>query len=367
LKSLLIVGVLLCCSVASGQGFELRAGVSNLLDADGASAIYSTENFATEVDLGIAQNRFVYGAGIHFQRRGCDWFIGDHQEAFSTTVAGLSVASRGVAMECKTKNQSLRVFTGAVGDLHSTPYFTATESRQFGSGVEYTRIFGDVEFQGVTAFAGANHVFLESVKYHHNALRVEEAAGLALGKKYFEGQASYQTRHISATVTHADYFGIATVNSEQVTAGSQHVSVFASAFQSKYSGTALGANASYGRVSGTVMTIASGGQRQTNEFITEQVSQRFSLNQSISGRNVGFGGSMTGNLLSASVSYQEVFTPTSGFERAMVVSLRLQLTRGTVNVSVDKLPSGMFYTGYAGIVASGPALGNGQQDSHAAP
>jgi hypothetical protein len=270
-------------------------------------------------------------------------------------------------MECKTKTQSIRVFSGATGDLHSTPFFTATESRHLGSRVEYTRIFGDIEFQAVSAFAGGDHVLVESVRYHRNAFKAEESAGLAQGQRYFEGQASWQERHFSASLVHADYFGIATVNSEQVTVGADHLSVFASAFQSKYSGEVVGANATLGLVSATVMELSSGSTRQVSEFVTERLSQRFSVNQAINGRNFSVGGSMTGNLLTASLGYQEMFTPANGFQRAMVVTLRVQLTRGTANVSVEKLPGGVFYTGYAGLVAQGPALGNGAQDSHAAP
>ncbi len=365
MKYLLTV-VFLLGTVAHGQGLELQGGVSSLLDADGASAIYSTDKFSSEVDIGIAQNRFVYGAGIHFQWRDCDVFAGDHQEYFSTTVAGLAVANRGMAMECKTKKQSIRVFTGATGDLHSTPYFTATVSRHFGSGVELTRIFGDFELTGVSAFAGGNRALLEGVKYHHGAFKAEESAGLAMGQRYFEGQVSVQKRHFSASIIHADYFGIATLNSEQISAGTDHLSFFASAFQSKFSGEAFGSTANVWRITGTAMYLKSGGTGQVSEFITERISQRFSANQCADGRNVSFGGSMTGNLLSASVSYQELFTPLVGFQRAMVIGLRIQLTRGTINTNVNMLPSGTFYTAYAGIVAQGPALGGADQ-GHAAP
>lgn len=80
-----------------------------------------------------------------------------------------------------------------------------------------------------------------------------------------------------------------------------------------------------------------------------------------------FGGSMNGNLLSAGVSYQEIFLPTGGFQRAMVITLRLQLTRATANASVGMLPSGIFYTGYCGAVVQGPALGGSGVQTHAAP
>lgn len=368
---ILLFAVLLALGSApvSGQSLELQAGASNLLDASGVSAIYSTGDYAAEISVGVAANRFVYGATYDRNWRGCTWSIGDHQEYYSTTVAGLSASSRGVATECKTKTQTVRVFTGAIGELHATPYFSATsETRHFGSGFEYTRLLGDFEFNGVSAIAGKNKVFLEGVKFHRDAFRVEESAGLAQGQKYFEGVASVQERHFSASLIHADYFGLSTVNSEQVTAGSTHLSVFASAFQSKVSGQAFGASSTVGRITSSIMTLNTSGQkRQISEFFTEQVSQHIMATQAVNGKNVSFGGGLQGNLISASVGFQELYVPAIGFEQATTFNLRLQLPRGTVNISLSKLPSGIFYTGYAGLFAEGPALGGGSIQSHAAP
>ena len=367
MKRALIVGVLLLAPPAFGQGLELQAGASSILNADGASVIWSTSQFATEADVGVAGHTFVYGGGFHFMHRGCDIFLGDHQAAYTTIVSGLSAASRGVAIECKTKTRSIQIFSGATGDLHSTPYFTTEQSRHFGSGVQVSQILGDWTVTGVSAFAGGDRVLLEEVQYAHERWRAAEAGGLANGQRYFEGAGTYSGNHIAVNLTHADYFGVARLNSEQASFGVPALSVFVSAFQSKFSGEAAGVTVRpFNWLSGTMMHLISGKQNQTSEFITE-TKQHWMLTQAINGKSVAFGGGHIGNLLSEDISYQEVFVPIAGFQRAMTVSIRMQLSRGTVNASVNVLPSGVFYTANVGAVVQGPALGGNQSNSHVAP
>jgi len=260
----------------------------------------------------------------------------------------------------------VRFFTGAVGSLHSVPFFTATsDARHFGAGVSFQRfITKDFELDAVAAIGGAQRAYVEGVRYKFKSISADEAGGYAAGHGYFQADAAYSTPHLAASITHADYVGLTSFTSEGISAGAGGAAVFASAFQSPASaGQAIGASWARGPFATNVTELFSQGRRQFIGMETERY-RHFVATQFI-GRSAGqlsanFGGGYTGNTISGSVGYQEVFNPLYGFQRAMTIQVGIQLPRFTLHLNLDVLPSGISYSGWGNAYVRGPALASGQ-------
>jgi len=357
------IAALLLASPAYGQ-LVVTGGASSLFRAQGGGATYYRGDTQTDVGIGLYQGRFVIGADSRWRWHGCQIIAGDYSEYLSTIGAGLAVANRGGALECgKPKKQTVRFFVGEAGQFYSVPFFAATgNTGKFGAGVSYQKFIGNLELDYVAAVAGNQWAFLQGARYRRKKWSVDEAAGLTTLGGYFQGDASYSAAHFAAQITHAAFVGKTEYTSEGISAGAGPLAMFASAFQSPaHTGEAIGATVSHGSASATVDVLFSK-QRQVVGFLTEH-GRHWMLTQSVShstGTSAAFGGGYTGNTLSASVSYQEVFSPTGGFQRATTVQVGLQLPRFTLHLSLDVLPSGITYTGYGTAYVRGPALSTGQ-------
>ena len=358
--------VLLCAlpSAARAQSLVITGGASSLFEANGGGITYYSGNSQADVGLGLFQNRFAFGADYRFKWRACTFAAGDYSEYLSVIGAGLSVANRGIAAECQRGKDTIRFFTGAIGEAHAVPFFTATSASHFGSGISFERHPAkDFEIDAVAALAGNQRVFLEGVKYKWRGFHFDEAAGRAQGAGYFQGDAAFQARHFAVQVSHVDYLGLTSYTGESGSIGAGPVSGFASAFQSpKFGGQAFGGQIVLGAFATNVFEMRSQGRFQTvvmeSEHYRHFVTTQF-VSHSGNSTSASFGGGYTGNLLSGSVSYQEVFNPLGGFQRATVIAVGIQLPRLTLHLSLDVLPSGVTYSGWGSAYVRGPALATG--------
>ena len=212
---------------------------------------------------------------------------------------------------------------------------------------------------------GSKHTFLEGFEFKDGPVHLEETAGYIEAHPYIEGQGSLQRRHFAVNVGHIDLIGSTTVTSEGFSAGTETVSVFGSLFQSKFSGQAVGVNLREGFLAATVSQTFSKSGQHNNVTLTERINRRFDVSQFIEdGRSVNFGGDIRGNLISGGATYNMLYT-SAGFQKALNVNARVQLRRLTVNVALTILPSGVYYTGYAGCYLQGATLA-GESLSHMA-
>jgi hypothetical protein len=365
-KRLFII-VLLFARPACGQ-LIVTGGASSIYNADGGGISYMRGDTQTDIGLGLAQNKIVFGVDYRWKiRSGCTAVAGDFQEYLSVVGGGLAISNRGFALSCTLgKKWDFRVFVGADGEFHSLPFFTANSStNHFGAGVEVKRNFSkDFWIEGLAAVAGSNRAYLEGAKYTRGGFTADEAGGLAQGRGYFQGDLGYQAHHFAVQATHADYIGLASYTSESASIGIGPVSAFASAFQARAnSGQAVGAQIG-GPITTNIYEMFSRGRKQT--LIVESERYRhWTITQAIShaagSTQVSFGGGYQGNTLSGSIGYQEVYNPLAGFQRAVAIQAGIQLPRFTLHLALDILPGGVIeYAGYGTAFVKGPPLASGQ-------
>jgi len=357
-RRILLALLVVCVAPRAVAQIEVTGGASSLFNADGGTLFYRWPNATAFFGAGIDDARLVFGAGFEVRRRGCDWFAGDRPVYLATGQAGVAIALRGAEVSCATKTRQVVLFTGATGDATSTPFFAGVNANHFGAGALITERLGDLTLTGVAALDGSRKTLLAGADWRWRDVKLDATGGTIAGQNFFEGAGTFASSHVALAVTRADYLNVAAATSEGATVGVEHLSLFASAFQSTRSGQAAGANVTAGFLNAQVIATRSGTASLVSGNVTERLGPRFTVSQFVAEHNVGLGGSFTSNLVSASVGYQMMFSPTRGFAPVLTVSLRLQLDHGSANLAINRAAGQTYYTAYAGLYAGGPSLAN---------
>jgi hypothetical protein len=237
----------------------------------------------------------------------------------------------------------LVVFTGAVGRVYSTPFFSGTTALDFGAGLEYRRdLSSGFTFSTVLATAGHRRTSVEELLWKWRVLSLEGTAGWLESKKLTNGRADLRWKHFGATASRQTYF-----DPRRQDAGSEGVATqagrfdgYVSAFQSQLaSGQALGGGVHFAWLQFRANQFWQKTGRTFTASSTEQITRRFSFAQFYTRGNgrstVNVGGGFRSNLLAAQVEWQEYFTPGIGFQQLANVVLSFQLPHSTsLNLSL---------------------------------
>jgi hypothetical protein len=369
----LAILLLLVASSVRGQVIQVTGGASTLFNAEGGAVTFYTPGTTSSVGVGVLGGHLVAGANTEFEWRHWDTSIGDRQLFLTTGLTGTSVAFRGVTATKKTKTQSLTLFTGLAGHAYSTPFFSGTTAKNFGSGVSYRRLLGrGFSVATVGVLAGSRKTALQEVTWKHRALSLSENAGWLENREYTNAMGSLIFRHFGAQVTRSTYIW----NSDRLAADSQSVAgnfgavdSYASAFQSRNNhGQAIGGGYRTGIFQFRTGETFAGKSKTLSGSVYEQVTRHFSIAQYITRSQgqtqVNFGGEYTSNLASVGVSYQEMFAPfgPTAFTKVLTLSLRFQFPHGE---TVQLETTGKRWTAMGGAyIKTGLEMGQGEHQSH---
>lgn len=364
---LLILAFLFAAPIEA-QVLQAQVGASTLLNAEGGSLTFFTPGTVETIGVGMSQGHLVAGASTAFNFHTWEIIAGDRLSMLTTGETGTGVALRGLTVEKNTDNQSITLFTGLTGRAYSTGFFNGTQAKHFGTGGSFQRKLPHYFRLGtVGAVAGNLHTALEEVSWDHRGFKLVQNYGLVDSRRYSNASGRYQAAHFGAQVSRTTYIfneARSTVTSQGVGASVWHVNGYASAFQSgTFSGQAVGAGLNFTRLSvGAGETFSNQGPMFLGS-LTEHLTARFSVSQYVShdarGRtSTNFGGEYRTNFLTASLGYQQVFTPfgSQGFSKVLVAGLRLQFSHGE---TIDLSSAGTKWTAAGGTyIQTGIAIGN---------
>lgn len=366
-----LVLFLLIVSPVAAQTLELQGGDSTIFQAIGGQATFYTRNKSVEtVGMGLMNGHLVAGASSEFRFHDWDTHAGDGLIYLNTGATGTGIALRGLSVtkkresNCTSESQpatsrfpagysgqhckggyELTLFVGATGRFFTVPFFQGTTAKHFGSGVSLQKKFPHyLHLKLIGAASGSLRTALEEIGVDYRGVKLSENYGLVDSKTFSSGLVQYQTLHFGAQASRQTliFNNLRSVTDSSGISGSYGpLSAYASAFQAgKLSGQAVGADIHAGLVD------LSGGEtfsQQGRMFLgraTEQLSRKFSVSQFLTRQNgktsVNFGGEYRTNLISASISYQQVFTPfgPTSFQKILVLGFKLQLSHGeTIDLS----------------------------------
>src|ERR1700722_11162630 len=120
---LFLLIVVLWRGATHAQVVEVKGGDSTMFDAAGGNVILHFPNSTETFGAGIADGRLHLGISSSFDSRQWSFTAGDAYLGFAVGT-GLAVPVRGLTAVRKWKKQKLTVFTGAVGQFYSFPYFS---------------------------------------------------------------------------------------------------------------------------------------------------------------------------------------------------------------------------------------------------
>lgn len=359
---------LLFVAPVEAQVLQAQVGASTLLNAEGGSLTFFTPGTVETVGVGMSQGHLVAGASTAFNFHSWEVIAGDRLSMLTTGETGTGVALRGLTIEKHTDDQAITLFTGLTGRAYSTGFFNGTQAKHFGTGGSFQRRLPHYFRVGmVGAVAGNLHTALEEVSWDHRGFKLSQNYGLIDSRRYSNASGRYQGAHFGAQVSRTTYLfneERSTVTSQGVGASVWHVNGYASAFQSgMFSGQAIGGGLNFARLGVGVgetfsrqgpMFLGSVTERLTNRIFT---SQYFS-HDARGNTSTNFGGEYRTNFLTASIGYQQVFTPfgTQAFSKVLVAGLRLQFTHGE---TIDLSSAGTKWTAAGGTyIQTGIAIGN---------
>jgi hypothetical protein len=365
---LLILVLLFTGSISAQTTIQVAGGASTLFNAEGGSVTMYTNGMNSTVGAGVVDGHFVAGANTEFLWRGWDVTAGDKSVFLTTEQVGLSTVVRGVSASRKNDTSDLSVFSGAVGQIFTSPYFQGVQAKEFGTGIQYTRKFTNVDLTTVEAWTNGKPTTLQGVIYHWRGLVLRGTAGLLERQTYFVGQGTWKISHASFDVGRQTYLWQnmrSTVTNGNVSTWFGPVDGHGGVFRSSTTqGENVGAGLHLGPLTFRSDEFWSRNQRTLSGSVMERFSRHWSLAQYIthSGKqtSINFGGTFTSNLVTASVGYQEAFIPFGNvpFQKVLNVSLSFQLPHGTsLNLATIAAPNGgVKWTAYGGTYVQAPWL-----------
>jgi len=368
MKALLIAALLLTGSALHAQTIQVQGGASSLFNATGGSVTVYTADTNSTIGMGVSNGHLVAGANTEFLFHGWDTTAGDKGIFLSTQQLGLSTTLRGLQAQRKFVGSTLNIFTGAVGESYSTPFFSGAIAKRFGTGFQFTGKFQHWDLSTVEAYTNGRLTTLQGAMYHWRGLTLQGTAGLLEGRTYLIGQSTWRFNHASLDAGRQTFIWQgqhSTVTSGNVSAWAGPLDAHAGLYRSSLArGENTGAGLRLGLLTLRGDMFLSPGHRTLTGSVAEKLSRRWSLSQFItrSGNqtSVNFGGSYTSNLVTASLGYAQAFIPFANvpFQKVLSVTLAFQLPHGTsLNLATVAAPTGgVRWSSYGGTYVQAPWL-----------
>jgi hypothetical protein len=352
MRYVLTLGLLVvsACPACRCQVLKLDGGTSSLLNADGAQATAYLPNAETFLGVGAVGGHAVVGAGVRFQYRHADVFLGDKPLSFGY----VAVSMRGAAIERKTTRQTFGAFIGAVGRAYAAPYFYGTKANHFGAGVQYSAALAHgLKFSSADVLAANRKTALQSVAWRWRALDAQGTAGLLENRWYSAGNLAVHSQHLGAVADRVQLLSTprATVNGVGIFANvgalDAHANVFQSTGRRRLTGTTYGVGLNLSAITVRADWYKSLAQKVAAQVLTERLGQRLALsqyfNESSGHVTAGVGASYTGNRITASVGYVETYSPLAvakPWTRTLSVSVSIHIHDTSVSAQTITLPNG---------------------------
>lgn len=373
---------------------EVQAGASNYIGSGGGFVLYGPSG-ETHFSAGTVNGKFVYNTSQRFEFRKWEVYAGDYQLPLTTGQLSLTAPVRGLSFIKRQKRGEIALFSGALGDAFSSPYFFGINHAHMGAGFSFKRDVGHGFTLGTIQVASQKKTSLEEIRWtpdcsigapqpplagagtlrscwwkQHFEFRAQ--GGWLQNNKQVGGTANFSTRHVSASANRSTYifapqpdqptspasllpFQRVTVNSGSLSGGLSLFTAGASLFQSTHSS---GMNYSLGMHIGNFQvnvsdfnsrSFTNGARRkQAGQFLTttERLSLHWQLAQYVSRSqgtwNYNFGGGYTSNRLSAQVGYNLLYFPLlqHPFQKVLSVNLTFRIRSASMNVGTIALPNG---------------------------
>jgi hypothetical protein len=412
MKFVFALALLFLPGIAHAQVVELQGGVSDFLGNGGGFMLYGP-NSEAHFSAGMLNGHFVYGTSEHFEYRKWDVIAGDAQFNLAGGQMSLAVPVRGISVHREGKKSQVMVFTGAVGDVFSSPYFFGIQHAHIGAGFGYKRQLGSLTVGTIQAIStrktslgeaewrpgcniGAPQPPLAGAGAFRNCwwknLRLHAQAGLLQSNPQLGGDAGFTTRHVGLSANRSTYiFNVrcaacppvaaprVTTNSFSAYGGYGFLNASASLFESTLSrGTSLNVGAHFnwfqvqgsdyksGKMSSQLLTVTEHGLHWTiSEFIT----------RSNGTWNYNVGLSYASNRFSFQTGYSVLYFPLlrNPFQKVLNVQFSFRVRSASVNAATVVQPNGktQWMTGaddYLQTRMHVPAIGTGDTDAiHSLP
>jgi hypothetical protein len=358
-----------------GQTVELQGGVSDFLGNGGGVVIYGP-NSETRFSAGVLNGRFAYGTSTEFEMHKWDVIVGDRQFALTGGQMYLSVPVRGISVSrtrpfsCedivrstgtlvgylgkKCKGDQLQIFTGAVGDVYSSPFFFGIQRSHRGVGIGYKReLTRNFAVGTIQAIAGAKRTSLEEADYQLKHCEIRGQAGWLQNNLQISGNLSASWSHFGAMVSRSTYF-FSQIANQQVTVNNfsaygsySRFNVSASLFQSNINtGESFNLGTHFNWFQVQISDYNSG--KTSSQLLTtnERIGLHWSLAQYVTRSNgtanFNFGGGYQSNRLSAQLGYNVLYFPAlkNPFQKVLSVTLGVRIRAVSINTGNIILPNG---------------------------
>jgi len=389
---LLLIAAFLCSTVASAQTIaEVNGGASNYFGSGAGVTLYGAGG-ETRFSGGLLNGRFHYSASQRVELHGWDLDVGDTQFFVSAGTMALTAPVRGLAVIKHGKRSEFHAFTGAIGDVFSSPYFFGIEHAKVGGGLSYKReiakgftlgtiqavdvkhktSLGEFEWKPSCQIGAPNPPLagagaFRNCWWQHVDLRGQ--AGILQNQAQAGGTANLAFNHLGATASRAFYVfapqpstqpvptssnGLpqrVTVDSGALFGGVSILTGNASVFRSALSsGKTYGAGLRLGsvQVQASQFTSRSKTNRQSGLMLTttERLGLHLSTTQYASHSNgtwsYNAGMSWSSNRFSIQIGQSLLYYPLlqHPFQRTLNVNLTIRIRSGSVSVGTVALPSG---------------------------
>ncbi len=357
MKLALVLALLLCPTICTGQVFEVSAGSSTLDGVSGASVTTYFANSTLVTSAGLLSDGHVrYSLAYLFRFHGFDVTAGDSQFSFTAGLSGIGIAERGVSFGRNTEKQKLEFFIGETGSLYQAQFATTFGGTSPGAGIFYERRFSHVKVSSLGVVQGAKYTALGAAQFDWRALRATATAGVLQNAREWQAQATWRPRErVSFLASHSDYVDgplHSIIDEIGASAGVGRLDGNATAFHSVHGwGESAGAGI---RISdfATVRESWAVGPNQSPIYLTTgtETFRHWSASQTYTRDGHGsfsFGGAYHSNRFTASIGQQLLYNVTSSkFESATVAALTVHVQNASVNLatSVNRAEHLFLYT-----------------------
>lgn len=349
--------LLLAPSLRAQSVVELSGGVSNLFGSGGGFVLYGPGG-ETHFSAGIINGRFAYNAAENFMFHEWEVGLGDNQFAITGGQMYLNAPVRGVSLTRRRKHDELRVFSGAVGQTYSSPYFFGIQKTHIGAGFGYKRELTNHWTLGTIQAATGKRTSLEEADYKRGHFEVHGQGGWLENNLQLNGSATASWTHLGGSAGRSTYVfsqpqsvepGLPTritVNNFSAYGGYSRFSGSASIFQSTLNtgkSFNVGTRVSFLQVQAGSYTS---GKLSSQLLTFTEHSLHWSLSQYITrsggSTTYNFGGSYTSNRLNFQVGYSMLYFPAlpQPFQKVLSANVGFRLRGVAVQTGTTVQPNG---------------------------
>lgn len=321
----------------------------------------------------------------------------------------LATPVRGISAHREGKKSQIVVFTGAVGDVFSSPYFFGIQHAHIGAGIGYKRQLGSLTLGTIQAIStrktslgeaewrpgcdiGAPQPPIQGAGAFRNCwwknLSLHAQAGLLQSNPQLGGDTSFSMRHVGLNANRSTYiFNVTcagcppvaaprvTTNSFSAYGGYGFLNLSASLFQSNLStGKSFNAGVHFGWFQATGSGYISGRNKSQLLTLTEHglhwnISEFITRSNGTWNYNLGLG--YTSNRFSFQTGYSVLYFPllrSNSFQKVLNIQFSFRLKSASVNTATVVQPNGktQWMTGaddYLQTRMHLPVIGTGEADA----